>query len=471
MLCTECGSEVGPVARLCDNCSAKQTSTLPIPEMEYEKPKPKVAPAEQSTPSASKSTAPTKKTKGKKATGGGRLYKVLLVIIAIQILLVVYFVATGRRDSSTEEPTPGPAIELPEPFQELPPVVQELPTGSISIGGNRLNLDIAHAMYLPTEHRLEVAFFHQTSEPEALEQAKKDKGFNLTLPNSPVVSVQLMIAEGTQQCSLNSLSSYTVSISRRDLINASSSLPPMVFIRSGTSAAIAEIPQFECVLQEQGDLSLHLLEPGTADPMSGTLVAWNLLAKVKIKDVAFEQVQAPVKTVAPVEAPSAPSIAENVIRAGKSEVKARSALALYHYNHDRLEVGIFGEELTKEEIAAAAGKRSLRTAIPSKSPIMIIGLRLKAKSRAIEISNIEEWFVSILRDPLGSFYFPGSRDLVSFDRPTQGPAETFEISGSLALNQQINLAIAGQDTITRPPQTEFHWNVKLSAPVLETGLE
>lgn len=354
------------------------------------------------------------------------------------------------------------------PTNIVPSVHIEGAAGHAVAGKASAALQSALAVYTRSENKLEVGLFEAPISEELIDRVRTEKSLFTALPARPELTVTFLFQPDSRACSTERLRNYTVTFYRGGKLDFPGTAEMATFNWAMNDKTAANLGQFNCVLSDNNEILASLKEVGITN-WDKTLFSWNLKIKARIIDVEPELSESnagQASGAAAMRAENKPAVPEGTVKAGSAEAHISSAVAIYYPRHSRLEVGFFTESLAENEIRALPQLRSLRTGIPGKAPVMTLTVKFNDEHPQADVNSIEEYFVNIYRESLGTFYFGGNRDFVTFQRSREKSAEFSTLEGSLADGGSINFDFSGKATSPFIANTEFMWYLKMKAPVI-----
>lgn len=158
--------------------------------------------------------------------------------------------------------------------------------------------------------------------------------------------------------------------------------------------------------------------------------------------------------------------ADGVAQVGDVVAHLVDSVAIYRPSYRRLDVGFFKSKLSTDERRMFSERASLFTTVNNKAPNLILSISYNSRAIGNEKSTVDIYTIYVIRDPRGSFYFPGISDKRVFRRTSKDTTtnELSELSGAFRIGSTLEGKLRGEETFDK---TKYKWDVSFKATYAE----
>ena len=328
----------------------------------------------------------------------------------------------------------------------------EVPEREIDISYDSDNASSVLAVWNKSSNEIEIGYFNSKLLPEDVQQIRNAKSLHVSekKPTSVVVSIQLR-AEATELRHENVVG-YGVSLYRmpelgmdfpgiEDKVN---------FYYVPSSSPTEQFANLNGLLQDKKTIGAKLsyLANKVIEDIPGRF-KWNLEFKVPLldldvesKDIRMEESYVGGENVA--DDDSNPMM--RVMLDEDNKIEFKTVLAFYYPKENNLVLAFFVPQLSDAEKQGFRKQRSLWNSVNNKYANMLLLFDFKTGVKEASLANLLGYEMFFVRDKIGSFYFSGDMDKLSFARKVSelAPKEIRRLAGSLTNGQFVFFRIGGE---------------------------
>lgn len=325
------------------------------------------------------------------------------------------------------------------------------------------------AIWDKKSRRLEVGFFDGPVAFSEKQKMRKTKSLSV-LSKTPTVVLSMDLREENTKLQVSNLVNYGVRFYRNaeagNLFPGKKDYVGFFFVAGGDRTR--QIHRLRGFLKEneliEGSLRYTMKKELQEVPF---VISWDLDFDAAVIDVFSEAgADAESESLAEVSLMNRKGPYAQ-IRAGRSMMEAKTALALFYPSEGDIAVGLYGFELSEEEKEKVRRKRYLSAFVNNKRPNMVIFLNFERSAKTANQQSLLEYTIYFYRDKIGSFHFPGQYESRSFTRMKVEikPDEIEKLKGDLRDGGVLELKMRGSHLSKRIGE-RFRWDLNISAPIM-----
>lgn len=191
--------------------------------------------------------------------------------------------------------------------------------------------------------------------------------------------------------------------------------------------------------------------------------AWDLDFEATVIDRAVSDVAAQQRQ--PIAEDKTPVTNTGKVSVGESSSDLQGAFALFYPAVNRVTIGFYAEQLTDEDRAELAKRKSLAAAVSDKKPVMLLSLDFAVGATEASRSAVSGYTVYFNRS--GYLIFPGMHDSISTRRIRENldPAQFTALNGALKSGSRLRIKARGIEEIPRVA-AGANWEISYELPIV-----
>ena len=325
---------------------------------------------------------------------------------------------------------------------------------------------------------VEVGFFAVSLTPEEKNEIRSRRDLQAVNEKKPVIVASLFLAPGATELLAASVLRYGVTFYRNRAagIDFPGAEDKQGFFFVVNPEKIGQLSGLQGYLIEneviRGQLKHEAVK--VLDQVSCKF-SWDLLFDLPLVDVladhSAEEIEAMKRLDQEAQQASKTDTGPYArLMIGSAAFEFSTVMGLYYSGEGDLAIGFYGYTLTAAEKEQVKKNKEFWRYVNNKRPNMVIFLDFKREAAEASLDNLISYTVYLHRDKIGSFFFPGGQDQLSFKKLAVefAPDEIQKLIGALKTGGTVSLKMRGEHT-SKTTANRFVWDVNSNIEIFQAN--